>query len=289
MKLSEYLEVQRSFYNKIDASDKRTELAKTKDYILSMIAESTELLECLDWKVHRLQAESKKHNSAEEMADIFKYFLNIMIALGIDEYKFDREFLDKSRVVEQRFKQEQALRQLHGKDIVVVDVDDVLCDFDRSMEQAYNQHHETSLALNEIVQRPDFAGFQLEYRTKGLKEGAVAVPGAGAFTRGLHGLGYMVLIMSSRPQHIYSGIYSSTLKWLEKEGIYFDALLFCSDKVQAVAKYVPSVRAVIDDDERVLRPLAAIVDRVYLVKKGQHDFNGILSDMGEAICMGKKE
>lgn len=270
MDMREYLRIQKEFYDKIDAKDKRNELAKTKDYLLAMISEATELLECLDgWKVHRTVVDSKKHNASEEVVDVLKYLLNIVIALGIDESKLAAEFVAKSQVVEQRFAQEQVLKTIQGKKIAVVDIDNVLCDFDRSMTNAYNRRHETDYSFDEVVRQKDYAEFQARYRSEGLKEGAAADPHASLFTQKLHELGYTVLILSSRPQHIYSSIYSSTLKWLKANNIYFDALAFSQNKVAAILDYMPSVKAIVDDDELVIKSLKSLVPDSFIVGNGK--------------------
>jgi cell fate (sporulation/competence/biofilm development) regulator YmcA (YheA/YmcA/DUF963 family) len=97
---------QRHFYNpdKISHEDK---IKYTKETILSVHGELSEILSTLDWKTHR--REEKKFNedeTIEEIIDAFKYLLNLCVIWNIDVEKFINEFYRKSKIVDERYEKE---------------------------------------------------------------------------------------------------------------------------------------------------------------------------------------
>lgn len=85
--------------------EQRTDL--TREYLLSLHAELTEVLQNTDWKKHRKQPENlNPQNVAQEMIDVQKFLWGLAIIWCISEEEFCREFWRKSQLVEQRFDEE---------------------------------------------------------------------------------------------------------------------------------------------------------------------------------------
>ena len=85
-----------------------TKLAITKEYVFCMVKECTEVLDTISWKIHR--SKEKKIDEVhylEELIDVQKYLLNLLIVWGITPSEFYKEFNKKSNVVEKRYESER--------------------------------------------------------------------------------------------------------------------------------------------------------------------------------------
>lgn len=71
-----------------------------KDLAMSVVLESSELLEHFQWKspeeIEKYIREHKEH-VAEEMADVFKYLLNLADVLGVDLVEVAKKKLEKDK------------------------------------------------------------------------------------------------------------------------------------------------------------------------------------------------
>lgn len=139
-------------------------------------------------------------------------------------------------------------------EVVVVDVDGVLCDLVGTAIPAINELHECDLARDDIrmfemdrvvgVHKDEFNEIfpQLDYENMKVLEGA---------QDGLQRLAerFKIVIATSRP----SELYETTKKWLRKNELYFDGFMSLgkNDAVQSKkSDCYPLADAVVDDDLR---------------------------------------
>lgn len=79
----------------------------TKEYILAIHRELSEVLDTFHWKLHRKEVIIEtKINTQEEIIDCFKYLLNLCILWDIDADTFFDTFIKKSKIVRQRYDNE---------------------------------------------------------------------------------------------------------------------------------------------------------------------------------------
>lgn len=79
----------------------------SKEFILSMHRELGEVLNIMPWKLHRAnEMDYDKDHLQEELIDCFKFLVNVCIIHGMDAKKFEEIFYNKSKTVEERFKNE---------------------------------------------------------------------------------------------------------------------------------------------------------------------------------------
>lgn len=100
-------EFQKNFYD-VDNLTEEQKIKLTKEFILCMHRELGEILNIIPWKAHR--ANSKKYNVDElheEIIDTFKFMLNLCLIWKIDASKFHNLFLNKSTIVEERYRKEK--------------------------------------------------------------------------------------------------------------------------------------------------------------------------------------
>ena len=116
-KLEEIYELQKSFTERFfkekqnltleDVRNNKNRLVKwNKEYILALIAEATEVLNEVDWKMHKQMdlPTDARERLLEESIDVMKFLLGLMIVNGFSLDDIYNMFKSKSQVVEKRLK-----------------------------------------------------------------------------------------------------------------------------------------------------------------------------------------
>ena len=116
-KLEEIYELQKSFTERFfkekynltleDVRSDKSRLVKwNKEYILALIAEATEVLNEVDWKMHKQMdlPTDARERLLEESIDVMKFLLGLMIVNGFSLDDIYSMFKSKSQVVEKRLK-----------------------------------------------------------------------------------------------------------------------------------------------------------------------------------------
>src|SRR5688572_23195776 len=109
--------------------DERVEL--TKEFSLHMMTELAEMLEaCGIWQMHRTRHEEKYNpeNVRRQLIDQFKYWMSVAQLWGFTIEDMERTYWRKSATVRQRFVEEH-IHQIRDREIAVLDIDNVLCDY----------------------------------------------------------------------------------------------------------------------------------------------------------------
>lgn len=76
-----------------------------KEYILALIVEATEILNEVDWKMHKSTNQTEDNNKIlEESIDVMKFLFGLMIINGFSLNQIYNKFKEKSDIVEKRFK-----------------------------------------------------------------------------------------------------------------------------------------------------------------------------------------
>jgi len=91
-------------FNSFDNVDKKQE--ETKLLLLHLYNELAEVLDAINYKLHKKKKEINVDNVKEELMDSFKYLLNLFLIWGIDAKEFVELFNAKSKIVEERFAKE---------------------------------------------------------------------------------------------------------------------------------------------------------------------------------------
>ena len=114
-KLEEIYELQKSFTERFFKehqnltleevrSDKNRLVKWNKEYILALIAEATEVLNEVDWKMHKHMdlPNDARERLLQESIDVMKFLLGLMIVNGFSLDDIYSMFKQKSKVVEKR-------------------------------------------------------------------------------------------------------------------------------------------------------------------------------------------
>lgn len=91
-------------------ANNKEELVKwNKEYILALIAEATEVLNEVDWKMHKNMEMpvDARDRLLEESIDVMKFLLGLMIVNGFSREEIYSKFISKSLDVIKKFDKEQ--------------------------------------------------------------------------------------------------------------------------------------------------------------------------------------
>jgi uncharacterized HAD superfamily protein len=226
---------------------------------LALIKEATEVLDCINWKDHKLeQTDINESNLVEELIDVFKYYLAIVILWGIDQDRFLHEFERKSVVVAQKFEQEKLLKITKHDKICAIDIDGILYPWPESFVKFYTLRypHLLNVAFTEVSKMPIFYQLKEEYRLSGVKAREEVLPGAADFTKYLKDQGYTIILLTARPYERYQRVYADTLEWLHTHQIAFDAIIWNENKEKYLYDHFPHVSFVVDDEAKNITQLA---------------------------------
>ncbi len=267
-KLEQMYEIQKNFtkkffkiktgtdFNKIKENKK--ELVKwNKEYILALIKEVTEILDELDWKSHTSKdSQSINDNILEESIDVLKYLFGLMMINGFSVDDIFNKFLDKSLVVEAKFKQEIELNEILNKNkkIAIIDIDGILASWPKTfinfVNEKTNNNFKSYKDLRNNLERLLMFNLKEQYRLSGIKKEMDVLFDATKFTKFLKKENYSIIIVTARPYEKYFRIYSDTLNWLNKNNILYDAIIWKQEKEKYIIEHFKkeNVAFCIDDD-----------------------------------------
>lgn len=261
-----------------------------KDYIQCLQGEGFDLLECLDWKSHRREGKVFiKSNVVEELVDIYKYWLSLLLLFRITPEELEKGFRVKSRVVFQRYRQEWE-KPPPGEDVVAIDIDGVLADYPKSFcsfmakempDSAFIDWDYLTLENLDLYEQYGEAigvGRMLElkdkYRESGEKRNIPVIPGAQMFLRVLRVSGLYVILLTARPMARYKRMFGDTIVWLDKNGLEYDSLLADEHKNIRVYNQFPNLRFMVEDSLQAAKSVASLGVRVYLIDRTYNQGDG---------------
>ena len=242
---------------------------QARDFVLFTESELHELLRTLPWKKHRrMPFRGNPSHMHEEGIDTLKYVLSLLQIIGIDspEQLIDL-YWQKTAVVRQRYREEW-VEKLDGP-CVVVDIDNVLCDYITGIGNWIVDHYPMHAAMARNVMRErlyfkaETMGLSEEtwqeikhhFRVRGGKRDLPVFPDAKPFLDMLRSQKRRIVLLTSRPIDEYPNILTDTLIWLDRNNLPFDFLWWGMDKAERVVK-VPDLKSkimyAVDDDRKFI-------------------------------------
>jgi len=235
---------------------------ESKEYALQIVGEIPEVLNTFNWKRHRV-AKTGFNRAAmmEEFVDLQKFLWGWMQQWSISKGELHNAFVEKSKVVDFRWKQEKGEvhdQLLAATKVAVVDIDGVLntypnCFREWVLKEYPDEDIRKILAAKQ--ERPLVWGeWKDEYRRSGAKRrlGVRAYAKDLLFT--LQKLDYFVVIATNRPVKTYPSLFYDTMVWLEINNLEYDYLhcVDVADKLVYLKDILPKVDVVIDDNEGIV-------------------------------------
>ena len=256
----------------------------TKDFVIALIDEAMGVINCVNYKVHRLSRQPFiRGNMLEELVDVFKYVLSIALLYGVTPEEFYAQFMNKSDRVDDRWTAEQLVLQ-KGTKIIGVDLDGCVADYVTGFQhfvekQGYSMRSGVSVEFN-FAEAYGLDQYTLETLKETFEEiGGFAslpeLPKAGEVMRKLHRLDYKIVIVTSRRQWRVRGLFYDTSRWLKEHNIPCDMLLFSRDKPYALQHNIHPAKCLwfIEDHDKYAFELAYDGTPVLLLAR---DYNGKL-------------
>lgn len=296
-KLEEIFRIQREFTKKyvnkvknksIEELDIDEKQQLTKEYLLNIFRETAEALNCIKFKTHRNEDDKELiiDNLHEELIDVQKYLLGLLIIWGIDSDKYFQIFNDKSKVVELRYQQEILLNNFKTEELVVCDIDGVLNDWPVPFIEHANKFYYFDNEIVETTGNPDFIKINIKtweefcslpiniqdmikhsYRMSGLKRTQNVNQIVKDFLKYVkENTNYKILLLTSRPYEKYLRIFYDTQYWLEKNEIPYDGLIFDTKKHRKLLKNLSHIKLFIDDDKSYIKNAVSVNINAMLYK-----------------------
>tara|TARA_R110000787_G_scaffold217357_1_gene326202 strand:+ start:6855 stop:7799 length:945 start_codon:yes stop_codon:yes gene_type:complete len=277
-KLKEIFKIQESFTEKFFekqglsvsevCNNKELKIKWNKEYVLALSKEVYEVLDEIDWKMHTSKnTEDVNDNVLEECVDVLKYLFGIIQLNGFSVDDLYEKFIDKSKVVEAKFNQEEVMEKIKAskKQIAFIDIDGVLAEWPGGFLKWAGYK-----SLNEFkskVGKKEQYKIKSEYRTCGIKSQLKVLAGVKIFMEKTC-KEFNVVLLTARPYKKYFRIYSDTLKWLKDNDICYDAIVFDEEKEKYIINnFEPEqVAFCIDDDITNANKLSDSGFKVYLKK-----------------------
>lgn len=269
---------------------------QTRDYVLWTESELHELLKTLPWKKHR-KTRGSRFNPAhthEEGTDVFKFIMSLLQCIGINTLEdLINEYWRKTAVVRQRY-QEEWVQKLDGS-CVIVDIDNVICDYIRGccawLRQARRDvWGEEVWPSKDVMDRIDhlertgeyinaeslgirqetWQRLKHQFRTEGAKRHLPVFPDAMPFLFRMRADGHQIVLLTSRPVDTYPNIYTDTILWLNESRLPYDFVWWSVDKAERIVQIQDlqsKIRFAVDDDLRFVKQFADLGIKTYWLQR----------------------
>jgi uncharacterized HAD superfamily protein/NTP pyrophosphatase (non-canonical NTP hydrolase) len=247
-------------------------------YTLLLNKELYEALDETEFKPHRaIKGKMVRSNMAEELIDVFKYWMCLCQVHGFTVNDVVDEYHRKSNVVKQRFFQEKIM-SFDGK-IAGIDIDGVLGDYPRSFVEFINEQLGTTYDYRTVKSYDVGAALGLPpevsaslkhmYRETGQKRFIPVIEGAKQFLDELKYMGYIVVLLTSRPYQQYKRIYGDTQYWLAEGKLQYDAILWDERKGERLIQEFgrDKVEFFVDDVGNFANGISDAGMKCYLINK----------------------
>lgn len=118
--------------------------------------------------------------------------------------------------------------------------------------------------LNEMKEKLSYAEYKRlkhQYRISGVKEDLKVRDGLLNLVNNLRGMGYVIVIVSSRPVVKYPELYGQSTRWLDANGIKYDNIIFTSTKQYDIIKSYPNFSFIIDDNRLIVNLVSELTNK----------------------------
>lgn len=243
-------------------------IALTKDYLLSLHSEITEVLNNVPWKRHRFIGASDRTALLEELVDVQKFLWGLMVIWGTTPQELERAFNRKSEVVEQRFRQDHELPKLVGeKKVVIVDIDGVVARWEESFNHwAWETHKLTK----DLFAKDEDPGLRTRLKDEIHATGGMRnlMPDAAAINAidKLEAAGYTIVWLTARPVSKHPRVVGDTVEWLEEHDLPTNYIYYSDyNKHLFVLEKFPLAAALFDDTPEIVANAKEFGVPAYLV------------------------
>ena len=257
-KLDRMFEIQKRInQDLLNITDIKIKQEKTKEFVLAVMAETNEILEQINWAPWKKEFEVIRSNILEEICDDWKFLENILLIWGFTAEDFFKEYERKSAVVEQRFKQREALMKIknENKKVCAIDLDGVMVQYPEYFIDYINSvkdaKFENLFDVRKSLPNDEYMKMKDCYRQSGVKQNIPLREGAKEFIDYLRSMNYSIVIITKRPYKKYFRIFADTKTNLDNSEIQYDGIIFDSEKHKTIVKEFPQLEFIVEDDKNI--------------------------------------
>jgi uncharacterized HAD superfamily protein/NTP pyrophosphatase (non-canonical NTP hydrolase) len=191
-----------------------------------------------------------------ECVDVFKYLICIMDLYHIGAEDFAAQFVEKTRVVEDKYT--ATAEHLAHEQVLLVDLDGCLADLEGGFREwlAWGKRcPEGEDPYTANINHPKYDLLKEQFQSQGnLAKLKPLYPDA---VEMLNALSCKIIIVTSRPYTRYKSIYGDTTKWLDAQGLDYHHVVFTTEKASVVEQVKPAqIIGVVEDYYKYAMPLA---------------------------------
>lgn len=219
--------------------DQLTDVAKRRladDLVMLLHEEVTDIGRLAGgYKRHILRERDVDHGAvAHECADVLKLLLAVAQLHGLKIEDLVQAFFDKTAAVSQKAQAER-LEMTESCKVLVVDIDDVICDL-KPWRDALGVVSEEQAAASLRLQATE--DMKNQFYSGGRFREMEPIAGAAEGLSKIRAAKIKTVLITARPQWQYKRLHSDTVQWLAKHNMAYDLLLFSRNKVEAIYDHV---------------------------------------------------
>jgi len=259
-----------------------------KEFILSGAKEFMEMLDELPWKQHT-DMNADGNNFLEEGVDTFKFLINCFVIAGYSSNDFIEKYDEKSFIVNFKYEQQKKIKLINSETkVAIIDIDGVINHYPiEFLDYVYMESGQTFKTIAQIKKQNYLLYKKLkhEYRLSGKEAtNSTSQKVVVEFIEFLRSLKYKIVLLTARPYKKYNRLFFDTIKWLDKNNIYYDLIFFEREKTKFTLENFNkcSVKLFLDDDIENINRLADFIDMPILFE------NYALHDRGDYGNVNKK-
>ena len=249
----------------------------TKQYLLGVVSEVDEVLQEINWKIHRRGHSTDRVNLARELADVTKYVWCLWELHGFSSDDMLDYVQSKSNELEHMYKQDFVPSIPPGSNVIISDIDGTIGDWRAAFIAWYCDLKKIPLLLDKsssLAIEVDLGIDYLEYRDlkeKFESEGGynymTPYPDVAEYLNRQVAAGTKIVYFTSRPAKRYGRIWMDTKNWLGENHFPEGQLYIGSEERVGFARTLQAqgcnVTMLEDDPTLALRAAASKI-RVYL-------------------------
>lgn len=290
MDFKEIYSRQKQFQELVGQNNTRSKEEFLKELILHLNDEAFEVLREINWKIHKLKSKNiDQKKLLIEMVDVIKYALSLPASWNFSAEEVEQAFIEKTEIVEQKFRQEMINKNFSDNDKVVgIDIDGVLLNYPETFLEFAAKELDVEKDITKFVlhnyriyeELSEFFDVPIEkiqqikhkFRIGGYKKNIKPIAGSAQFVSVLRNRGYKIILLSARPVQQYENIFYDTIISLKNAEIIFDGIYFSEEKEKEILEKFSNIEFFIEDSKENAFKIAKGNKKVFLLDKSYNQF-----------------
>lgn len=222
----------------------------TKQYLLGVVSEIDEVLQEVNWKIHRKGHTTDRTNLARELADVTKYVWCLWELHGFSSQEMLDYIKNKSDELEHMYQQDFVPTIAPGSDVIICDIDGTIGDWRAAFIAWYCdlkgipllEDKSTSLAIEVDlgIDYLEYRDLKEKFESEGGYSYLVPYPDTVEYLNRCVANGSKIVYFTSRPAKRYTRIWMDTKKWLKEHNFPEGQLYIGSEERVGFARTLQS-------------------------------------------------